>query len=99
MGSIVSVKKVGIVWKINRTMNSVKTAVHTELRRYPEKRDASSPFTCARLDSGLLECFGQGIHQRRAPSSKVAVFAIFGAQFLRKKQSAPGDKSTARSAL
>jgi hypothetical protein len=31
--------------------------------------------------------------------SKVVAFAIFGAQILRNKQSASGDKSTARSAL
>jgi len=35
----------------------------------------------------------------RSVLSKVAVFAIFVAQFLRNKPSAPDDKSTARSAL
>jgi hypothetical protein len=44
-----------------------------------------------------MDCFGQGIHQRRVPSLKVVVFAISAPQILRNEQSAPGDKSTANS--
>jgi hypothetical protein len=44
-----------------------------------------------------MDCFGKGIRQRKAPSSKVVVFAISAPKILRNKQSAPGDKSTASS--
>jgi hypothetical protein len=50
----------------------------------------------AALVATEVRVFSPALH---AAPSKIVAFAIFGAKFLRNKQSAPGDKSTAKSAL